>query len=58
VGRSGHLDSKQSHHPLVVGADVPVADVISLDDQNVGFVCRMKCRNNHTYAQNNHCKKH
>ena len=26
------------HHPLVVGADVPVADVVSPDDEDVGFV--------------------
>ena len=29
-----------AHHALVVGADVPVADVVAPDDQDVGFLVR------------------
>ena len=28
-----------AHHALVVGADVPVADVIAPDDEDIGFLC-------------------
>jgi hypothetical protein len=30
-----------AHHALVVGAHVPVADVISPDDEDVGFLVRL-----------------
>ena len=29
-----------AHHAVVVGADVPVADVVSPQDQNIGLLCR------------------
>ncbi len=44
-----------AHHPLVVGADVPVADVVAPDDQDVGFVfCRKGCRASQAKPQHGH----
>src|SRR5207249_1004454 len=35
-----------SHHPTVVGADIPDADIIAHDEDDVWFVavCRLRCR--------------
>ena len=32
-----------AHHPLVVGADVPVADVVAPDDEDVGLLAAAGC---------------
>ncbi len=37
-----------AHHPLVVSTDVPIADVVAPDDENVGFV---SCMQRHRYNQ-------
>ena len=33
-----------AHHALVVGADIPVADVVAPDDEDVGLLVRRGCR--------------
>ena len=55
-----------AHHALVVGADVPVADVVAPDDEDVGLLGRglCKCRRYHAerkrdpggHARNHRCK--
>jgi len=44
-----------AHHALVVGADVPVADVVSPDDEDVGFIFSSVRRSE--YAEYCQCAK-
>jgi len=44
VGNTINVRCLVAHHPMVDVARVPVADVISPDDQDVGFVCCLNGR--------------
>src|SRR5260370_20046239 len=46
-----------AHHALVVGADVPVTDVIPPEDQDVGFLVRRPNRSDYT-VNRSHAYKH
>jgi hypothetical protein len=41
----------------VVVADVPIADVIAPDDQDVGFLSRINCRSKQTQAHHGQSKR-
>ena len=47
-----------AHHAAMVRADVPDADVIAKNDQNVGLLVRRKCRAGNESQTENDCGKH